>query len=601
MLRSYKSFILIVMLFIVTPNIHGQLARLDWKLHDIGAVRQVVTNMGTNWGTFSMDYPYLLYCEYPLNSNEEHIGEGGLWIGALSDKDTLVSATSIWADPHHEFYPTESLWDTVWIAEKGDTVDIPYWPGYTPVSDQDLVCRYADYNPASLRLGDHSPLYLDVIQVSYAWSSAPLNEMIVYTFHITPTRNNLQDVYLGYWMDANIGDRPMSGYAFGTDDASLYREDRHLAISYDLPGNTDGTAVSPIGIQVFPPKELDNPNTQWTFIFYGQGQAPSDDDNDLYMEMSSGRIMEDQQPSGGQSHTAYQIALGKINQLSVGDTVTMVVGQIMGEGIEGVEKNSEVLSWLIEQDFKVPSPPPNPPLRVETQSHRAILTWQAGQDDVDPETYFDENRADSITQPFEGYRVYKSTKSSSGPWTLLAEYDIDDNEFGLNTGLNHRYEDVGLLDNLEYYYSVTAYSKPDTVSDFPSQESSINANSIEVVPGPAPPKKVGKVRVVPNPYRGDIAYHEYDPPWEKVPGGRNWMEQDRRIQFINLPQFCEIKVYTLAGELVETLTHRSSARGTEDWNLTSSVGQAVASGIYLFTVEDLNSGDVQTGKFVIIK
>ena len=41
--------------------------------------------------------------------------------------------------------------------------------------------------------------------------------------------------------------------------------------------------------------------------------------------------------------------------------------------------------------------------------------------------------------------------------------------------------------------------------------------------------------------------------------------------------------------------------GYEDWNLTSSIGQAISSGIYLFTVEDVANGKVQVGKFVIIK
>jgi hypothetical protein len=36
-------------------------------------------------------------------------------------------------------------------------------------------------------------------------------------------------------------------------------------------------------------------------------------------------------------------------------------------------------------------------------------------------------------------------------------------------------------------------------------------------------------------------------------------------------------------------------------NLTSSVGQAISSGLYLFTVEDKKNGNVQVGKFVIIK
>jgi hypothetical protein len=79
------------------------------------------------------------------------------------------------------------------------------------------------------------------------------------------------------------------------------------------------------------------------------------------------------------------------------------------------------------------------------------------------------------------------------------------------------------------------------------------------------------------------------------------MEQDRRIQFTNLPEHCEIKIYTIAGDLVNTLPHDDASHGYADWNLTSSVGQAVASGIYLFTVEDRTNGKVQIGKFVIIK
>src|SRR4030065_656570 len=79
-----------------------------------------------------------------------------------------------------------------------------------------------------------------------------------------------------------------------------------------------------------------------------------------------------------------------------------------------------------------------------------------------------------------------------------------------------------------------------------------------------------------------------------------WMEQDRRIQFINLPISCEIKIFTLAGDLVATILHDNPSKGYEDWNLTSDVGQTVSSGIYLFTIEDTNNGQAQIGKFVII-
>ncbi len=41
--------------------------------------------------------------------------------------------------------------------------------------------------------------------------------------------------------------------------------------------------------------------------------------------------------------------------------------------------------------------------------------------------------------------------------------------------------------------------------------------------------------------------------------------------------------------------------GFEDWDMTSYAVQAIASGIYLFTVEDTQTGKVQVGKFVVIK
>ena len=173
---------------------------------------------------------------------------------------------------------------------------------------------------------------------------------------------------------------------------------------------------------------------------------------------------------------------------------------------------------------------------------------------------------------------------------------------GYDTGLQYTYKDEGLLNNVEYYYTLTAFSKPDRVNNFPSQESSLGANARRVVPGTAPLQSVGGVAVVPNPYRGDIPYNSYNPPWEKPQSTRPWwMEQDRRIQFTNLPERCEIKIYALAGDLVNTIYHDNPNKGFEDWNLTSSVGQAISSGIYLFTVEDKANGKVQIGKFVIIK
>jgi len=597
MSKLINKIIVIIFLFLVSGSLWAQRTTLDWKLHNVGKVRQVITNMGTLWAA-STDYPGLIYCEFPPNSNEEHIGEAGIWVAAITpENDTLVSAATIWADPHFEFYPSAAPDDTVWVISKGDTVNIPYWQNYTAVSDQDFVCKYSDYNITNI--GDHKPLYLDVVQVSYAWSSYPLDEMIVFDYYVIPTKFELKNVYIAYWMDGNVGYRGQ-GWGFALDDLSKYYPERNLAASIDPPGGEDESAISPLGVKIYPAKGIPAKSLRWTFNWWpgGSGGTPSNSDNILYQEITSGEIMQNQETGDGSQFTLSYGPLG----VAVGDTIRFRVGIILGEGEEKMLTNADRLDWLVQQDLKVPSPPPLPPLRVETRNHQVILRWDARPGDVNPETYQDPNRADNEIQPFEGYRVYKSTQSKTGPWTLLAEYDVPQNRFFLNTGLEYEYTDIGLLNNLEYHYTVTAFSKPDEEIDFPSLESSKNANAKTVVPGTAPPETVGKVAVVPNPYRGDIAYHAYDPPWERPDETRDrWMEQDRRIQFINLPARCEIKIYSLAGDFIATIEHDNPFRGYEDWNLTSDVGQGISSGIYLFSVEDLKSGKVQVGKFIVIK
>ncbi|NIR64164.1 MAG: hypothetical protein GWN61_18945 [candidate division Zixibacteria bacterium] len=295
------------------------------------------------------------------------------------------------------------------------------------------------------------------------------------------------------------------------------------------------------------------------------------------------------------------ISIGSYD-VAVGDTLEFAVALILGQGEEGILENARLVDFLVANDYKLPASPPAPPVRINIKSNQATINWRPRPGDVNPETYQDPNRGDGDPEPFEGYRVYKSTQSPSGPWTLLAQYDRSDDQFGPNTGLAYEFTDTGLLDYFEYFYTVTAFSKPDTTINFPPLESGRNLVSQRIVPGPEPQEDIGEVAVVPNPYRGDIAYQNFDPPWEKPGQTRNfWLEQDRRILFINLPQRCEIKVYTLAGDLVTTIQHNDPVQGYEGWNLTSSIGQAISSGIYLFSVKDTQTGETQVGKFVIIK
>ena len=584
-----KIFRLFLQLFLIViigiSNLFAQYTTLDWKLHNVGKVRQVITNMGT-MDKAATNYPGLINAEFPPNSNEEHLFQGGIWIGGITPNgDTLVSETQ--SHYNNEFYPSADRGDTIWTVQRGDTVNIPYWPNYVGLSDQDFVCRYADDN--LLNIPNHTPLHVEIIQATHAWGSSPVDEFILYDYKIIAKKIPIKNAYIAFWMHSSIG---IVNTANFMDDLIQYNRTKHLVIASDAPGGEDGTAISPVGFRVIKP---DDSSLRWSMTYYEHETLPVLDP-DEYKAMSSGTIYPDRLDQPSRDHII--LGFGPF-QLKVGDTLNVEMAEIFGYGVNGLMNNSETIDFLKTKGFRVPSPPPKPITKVTLLNHGVDLNWAGSKYVV--EDYTDPNRGDTVKYPFEGYRVYKSTRSINGPWTLVAQYDKIDEE-GANTGLNYEYKDDGLLNNIEYYYAVTAYSKEDKVIKFPSQETSITNVAKIITPGATPMQSVGEVGVVPNPYRGDIAYNTYDPPWEKPKGSRSqWMEQDRRIQFINLPIQCQIKIYTLAGDLVFTIDHADPNKGYEDWNLTSNAGQAVSSGIYLFTVEDMVNGKVQVGKFVIIK
>lgn len=77
-----------------------------------------------------------------------------------------------------------------------------------------------------------------------------------------------------------------------------------------------------------------------------------------------------------------------------------------------------------------------------------------------------------------------------------------------------------------------------------------------------------------------------------------------RVNFANLPAAHNtIEIYTLSGDLVQTLAHDGTAGyGETSWNLISRNGQEIVSGIYLFVVQsDDDRFDDFIGKFVVVR
>lgn len=275
--------------------------------------------------------------------------------------------------------------------------------------------------------------------------------------------------------------------------------------------------------------------------------------------------------------------------------------------------------------YLFPTPPDNPKVRVQLEEGRANIYW-----DKTAEASVDRVSGE---QDFEGYRIY-SSQLGDGPGTdprLIREYDIPDNQIAFDTGFEevaldepvtfegddteywYRYELDGLLSGWQYQISVTAFDGGSETFDIGSLESSTSSNAVSIFPGTPVNENFGsdeqeyQVGVYPNPYRIGAA-------WDGT------TEDTRKLYFYNLPSEAEIRIYTVAGDIVAELDHNSAtyngdiawfdsfsddprvmSGGEHAWDLQSEANQILSTGLYLYSVKDSNTGEVQTGKILIIK
>ncbi|HAQ62656.1 TPA: hypothetical protein DCR49_11800 [Candidatus Delongbacteria bacterium] len=157
------------------------------------------------------------------------------------------------------------------------------------------------------------------------------------------------------------------------------------------------------------------------------------------------------------------------------------------------------------------------------------------------------------------------------------------------------------------YIAVTAKDFGAPKMGVPAIKSSPESNATATVTSTL--TTTNDVVVVPNPYRGDVKYTEMG--WENIDGNYTYAEEYRKIAFLNIPERCVIRIYTLAGDLCKVIAHNGNSESDVPywygkngayWNLINDNQQAVYSGIYLFSVQDVDKKkDDFVGKFVIIK
>ena len=630
------------------------LAKTDAKTHNVGNMWLTVTNYGGFGDVVNMPS-----CEFPANSSVEYLFKGAIWIAALVGEDTMASiGDQGWGSGpggrREAFWPGWSDADTILHTSmnKGPNYDS------TAASEQDFIAVYTDTSltmPRGREFAGHESMGLHITQKSYAWSYSYAEDFVIFDFVIKNVSSwvfdepkEFKNFFMGVYIDGDCGHTSIAGYP--QDDITGFMrvnsegDTVNIAWIKDNDGDnglTPGvTGVCPLypkpetvsynwwdPPQDWGPTDPSNPN-DWGHIPSLPGQ--------MYRIMSNGYVDPDQTESNAPSginttgmDTRYFISFGPYN-VKPDSTLTLTLAYVGGLPTPSGESEFVDLGrnarWAKDvydnppadgiPDFKGPPPPPSPTLIVDAGDRMVTLNWNNVPEDA----------IDSFSRlnDFQGYRVYRSRTGVINDMELLGEYDKIDN-FGYDFGYNalypdtiitridttilgvdttivdtvvwYTFKDYGLTNGEFMYYAVTSYDSGYAPTGLEPLESSIVINMTQVAPsaGPETPDEMQEVLVIPNPYR--LSQNYFDAGWET-----GITDTDRRIDFTQLPPKCTIRIYTLAGDLIDIIEHdypsRSSIAHRESWDLINRNIQAIASGIYLFVVEA--EGKTYIGKFVVI-
>jgi hypothetical protein len=160
----------------------------------------------------------------------------------------------------------------------------------------------------------------------------------------------------------------------------------------------------------------------------------------------------------------------------------------------------------------------------------------------------------------------------------------------------YHFLDENVLMGYPYFYVVTAYSE--TREEVQGEEQAVElhtrpASAEESAVFPTSAADMGSadnVLVVPNPYVEGAG-------WDLKPNPTD--PTGTKIAFTRLPMASTVRIFTLAGDLVETLVPEDQDAGTNYWDLISRNGQDIVSGIYLYSVESPTGSTI--GKFVVVR
>lgn len=536
----------------------------------------------------------------------------------------------------------------------------------------------------SIPIIDHiNPLGVKIDFQSYNWNYSFANFFVVLNFRVT---NNstlpIDSLWLGYWLDGvirNVNITPPGGSAFFNKSGNGYIDTLSMGYEFDATGDI-GYTDSYVGTKFLGIEKngiyVNNPNVNYNTWQFQNAADPifffPQNDNQRYGKMKLGL---NKRTDWTQLQTTINTANNRSNLIAVAANGTLnpneyvdiafaiVLAKRVFDGNTAAAntpaqqanliKNAEwaqtayfgedanqngALDTGEDKDgngkitrFVLPAPPTIPKMKVVAQDKKIDVYWSdIAENSIDPIS----NKKD-----FEGYRLYKTavgfdvqkTTDIFNSLKLVGEWDVKGDKISYETGMDaikmpqamtfegdttkylYKYTFDNIQNGWQHVIALTAYDKGDVVNNLESLESASLANLVHVFAGKPTntDMKQNEPFAYPNPYY-------LTAEWEGV----SKFEEDRKLLFANLPKHCEVRIYTPAGDLIDTFEHNgetyngSDSRwfttysdtkttafsgGEHGWDLLSKDSQAIARGLYLFVVRDLDAGKTFRGKFVVVK
>ncbi|MBK7142734.1 MAG: hypothetical protein IPH75_11715 [bacterium] len=184
--------------------------------HDLGKLYVGLTNFGRlSYGKEVFYYDCFTggrigECQYPKASTKIYLYNGGLWVGGVVGRDTLVSTSVEQNTFSREFHPDAYPYG---LFQRRSTLGPTEEMLRDARSEQDLITTYQD----TLTSGNaypsfdqiegrtHQPLGIEVRQESYMWSYGYADDLILFNLKITNiSSQEINQLYAGVFMDPDV-------------------------------------------------------------------------------------------------------------------------------------------------------------------------------------------------------------------------------------------------------------------------------------------------------------------------------------------------------------------------------------------------------------